>query len=1004
MAYSFISFLRQGIANGIRGIADPSKGGNPVNTGAPRANVDVTVNVKYNDEPTGPLPKKKIELYGPGDVIGFDKSLVIRTDPQHYSTIFEPKHLAFIEFYDEDLPWRFSPTAVNEDSRKLTPWLALIVLEPHEFTDETPTWPPPPGGGNKPLPSITLKDDADRKQVFSPINNLWAWAHVHVNGDVVNRDADGGVVNDGTVTGNIRSVLDNDGDHCFSRIVCPRRLSANKAYHAFLVPAFETGRLAGLGKFLDMKKIPVTQAAWGTYDQKEFPYYYRWYFKTGEMGDFEYLVDQLKPRVTDTKVGYKEIYVEGIRENGHLKPLYMPGALRVPLETLDPAKRHELEEYENWEAPTDPHEWQKKMANKLRINVEDDEPSVTMPIYGQWHAGVEELLYRPGTNDLLPEAKRKDWVHELNLDPRYRAVAALGTKVVQQHQEEFMDAAWEQVEEIRAANRSIRYYQLAIEVNKAFRQNMLGKFSNEQLLSFTAPLHKKLRTDLSATVFKKIDASPVPNAISTNLLRKQAKPNGRISTIGKNKAHVFSNTGKDINEKFNFSKQSPAPRGAVNQPDFEKVVSNFITTHPAYVSASTEERNRMSLSVQESLHMEQGAVDRLKQSDAAFTPVGSQQSPLVMPKDNRPSIVAGSKLLGNALGNTKILYELQQQVKPEPKIALDIAEARNSILAGVNAAINLKTRFVKEYPHLAELIPANENLPPQVMKYPEFDLPMYLPLNELSTEYFLPNINLIPNNTITFLETNQRFIEAYMVGLNHEMSRELLWRGYPTDQRGSYFRNFWDSLTGEYQGINELHAWNKPLGENSVTGNSGLLFLVIRGDLLNKYPNTVVSAQRADWGTLNGNKSVTADRVIKEGTQPVLPIFEAKIEPDIYFLAFKIVNNGKVINEKDLSGTEHPASTNDDPGWFFVFQERPGEPRFGLDLNTTAVKKRWSDIAWADTGVTENNILNFQASITVSNDIQAAWPPKDSAQLAYILYQQPVLVAIHASRLLTNKM
>ncbi|MFT3901538.1 MAG: hypothetical protein QM727_00020 [Niabella sp.] len=26
------------------------------------------------------------------------------------------------------------------------------------------------------------------------------------------------------------------------------------------------------------------------------------------------------------------------------------------------------------------------------------------------------------------------------------------------------------------------------------------------------------------------------------------------------------------------------------------------------------------------------------------------------------------------------------------------------------------------------------------------------------------------------METNQKFIESYMVGLNHEFSRELLWR------------------------------------------------------------------------------------------------------------------------------------------------------------------------------------------------------------------------------------
>ena len=42
------------------------------------------------------------------------------------------------------------------------------------------------------------------------------------------------------------------------------------------------------------------------------------------------------------------------------------------------------------------------------------------------------------------------------------------------------------------------------------------------------------------------------------------------------------------------------------------------------------------------------------------------------------------------------------------------------------------------------------------------------------------------------MKTNQEFIESYLVGLNHEFARELLWNEYPTDMQGSYFRQFWD--------------------------------------------------------------------------------------------------------------------------------------------------------------------------------------------------------------------
>ena len=137
------------------------------------------------------------------------------------------------------------------------------------------------------------------------------------------------------------------------------------------------------------------------------------------MGDFEYLVDQLRPRAADPRVGFRELHVDGITENNQLKKLYLPGALRVPLETLDDAKKQEIENFENWEGATNPHAWQRSMGNKLRVNVEDDEPAITMPIYGQWHADVDEILYREGTNDLLPPEERSNWVHELNLDPRH---------------------------------------------------------------------------------------------------------------------------------------------------------------------------------------------------------------------------------------------------------------------------------------------------------------------------------------------------------------------------------------------------------------------------------------------------------------------------------------------------------------------------------------------------------------------------------------------------------
>ncbi len=117
--------------------------------------------------------------------------------------------------------------------------------------------------------------------------------------------------------------------------------------------------------------------------------------------------------------------------------------------------------------------------------------------------------------------------------------------------------------------------------------------------------------------------------------------------------------------------------------------------------------------------------------------------------------------------------------RPDPKVKLDITTLARAVFNGIDPKITIPR---------ATLAPVNipawirENMPAEkfieAMAYPEFDVPMYKPLLDISAELFLPNINFVTENSISLLETNQKFIEAYMVGLNHEFARELLWREY----------------------------------------------------------------------------------------------------------------------------------------------------------------------------------------------------------------------------------
>ena len=128
------------------------------------------------------------------------------------------------------------------------------------------------------------------------------------------------------------------------------------------------------------------------------------------------------------------------------------------------------------------------------------------------------------------------------------------------------------------------------------------------------------------------------------------------------------------------------------------------------------------------------------------------------------------------------------------------------------------------------------------MDEPKFPQPMYEGLRDLSQDFLFPGLEHVPTNTVTLLEPNPKFVESFLVGLNAEMGHELLWRNYPTDQRGTCFQQFWDTTDDDKRDIAPITLWgDRKLGNNSPN-SSGSLVLLIRGELLRRYPNSVIYA------------------------------------------------------------------------------------------------------------------------------------------------------------------
>jgi hypothetical protein len=1095
--YSFLPWLRQGLANQIA-------------TADFDASVKVRPTVSVQLEARGDklgggddsiTVTRPVALYGPGDIVGIDKRAVVRTEPRDWNTTFEPNHLAHIEFYDEDFPWRYTPAAPDLAKGRLRPWIALVVLKESEFTR----------GENirdKPLPYIDVPDLG----VFPKADELWAWAHVHVNQSLAADDAEFTSKDMNAVMPRLRAVLQQNPDLAYSRLLSPRKLEPNQPYHAFVIPVFEGGRRAGLG--LDVADVAATLSAWdpaGRPEAQSFPYYYRWFFRTGDDGDFETLVRLLVPKPVDPRVGFREmdVQVPGSNVPGVDKPslggiLKLGGALQPPAKVPPEPP----DKFETWDDPF-PRPLQTSLANLINLpdlyqSQGDPDPIITPPLYGRWHALARRVL---SERDGTPITPNDNWVHRLNLDPRFRAAAGIGTRVIQDQQEQFMDAAWDQVGKVLEAQRRIWRGQFGLLVSQVWHAQHLTPVvgvSRQQSLLLMAPLNKRILGS-ETTLHFQLQGSFVAPAMTSAPMRRIIRPRARLM---RRLPFTAARPAARLLERVNAGEVSAAPpkltppgvittdqaaqqaapsdappwvigllRRYPNLPLIVLVaalllaVLLFVLFFPAAggllaavvvaagIWAFTRLRRwaraiRTADSLAEANQTPQ-AVDQLPQSpdfvisepDAGFTPrLGTGDS-------------AEAARFKASLRET---FGLMQAAKAAgtipPKRSVDLAHFAEAQLLATEPARTIPRRVTAGLFIPARISgdlsprPAESFVEP--MAYPVIDLPMYEPLKNLSAEYFLPNINLIERNSITLLQTNQRFIESYMAGLNHEFARELIWREYPTDQRGSTFRQFWDvrsvfnasdlddeTLKESLRDIPPLHRWSREsrLGEhdNREQGrdNEEELVLVIRGELLKRYPNAVIYAHRACWqrkqvtaadkDKLPCDRSGAIDNSVERRlatitpeeeespprTKVLTPLYEARVEPDIYFFGFDLT----VDVAKGGTG-ENPA---DDPGWFFVIKERPGEPRFGLDSEAPAQGgiQVWNDLSWPTLQPTGSfiDIASSPASLAVSNpgaadekfpqfqdDQNVQWKRADitAAELGYILFQAPVLVGVHASEML----
>ena len=459
-----------------------------------------------------------IDMYGPGDVVGLDGRQVVRMEPEPETGDFEPNYFPMVELDRASLPWLFSPVSGNAEG-KLRPWCCLVVVEKQEGVSLS-------ASGEAPVPTLTIEGPASPEAELPDPVNSWAWAHAQVVGSGRSPDAQ----------------LRRDSIKSVARLVAPRRLEPETSYQACVVPTFEPGRLAGLGK----EPYPSAGSdggddnggdndddesggrggdvamAWSLDeldDRIQLPVYHSWEFSTGREGDFESLVRDLEPEVLDG-LGYRDVDasdpgVEALSTRRTPTDIRLEGALKsAELDELSypPAMRAELRSLANRDDPDD-----------------DGRPTFGPPIYGRYHADV-------GSIPEAPSSGNPSWIHELNVDPRRRIAAGFGVEVVREQQEALVSSAWDQVGEVRAANAVLRRARLSRESSNQIHDD-LTELSPAETVSATAGMHDRAtwtgtggyRDD--RTFAAEIAESRVPAGVASPAVRRLLRPNGPIRKV-----------------------------------------------------------------------------------------------------------------------------------------------------------------------------------------------------------------------------------------------------------------------------------------------------------------------------------------------------------------------------------------------------------------------------------------------------------------------------------------
>jgi hypothetical protein len=331
---------------------------------------------------------------------------------------------------------------------------------------------------------------------------------------------------------------------------------------------------------------------------------------------------------------------------------------------------------------------------------------------------------------------------------------------------------------------------------------------------------------------------------------------------------------------------------------------------------------------------------------------------------------------------------------PKPQAGDDVSALADSVRARLDPITGVRAGLTARIPALDDILPDGA-LSARLTLAPRFDDPLYADLLAVGAHWIMPGVESLGANRVRLLAVDDTFVGAFLIGANHALAQELLWRGYPVDPRATFFHRFWDRVdTGgtDLDDLSDLAGWEltQTIRENMGGRGEAMTAIVVRAELVRRYPTAhwfLQPARQDRQGAWVPAADGAVEVAFAESLDAETAVYGFDLPPD------------------QVRGDR----ANGVPGYFVAIEEQPCGPRFGLDpvrrgqFETTP--SAWDNLAWG-------HLVDSQAQLDALTHAPVdgarlagftldgtTWG-ENSAHQARATWQRPFRMLIHADALI----